>query len=79
MASKQFGPASEEFEQAVRYDRGLSAAYYQLGLAYAKLGQADKSQQMFAEFERLHKAEQEDPGAVDQEQNDDARKATDAP
>jgi len=34
---------------------------------------------MFAEFERLHRKEQQDPGSLDQEQNDDARQATQAP
>jgi tetratricopeptide (TPR) repeat protein len=75
----QFGPSAAEFEQSIKYDPGLSAAYYQLGLAYSKLGQAEKSKQMFAEFERLHKKEQQDPGAIDEEQNDDARRATQVP
>ena len=79
VASQQFIPAAEEFEQAVKYDPGMSAAYYQLGRVYAKLGEVDKSRHMFAEFERLHKQEQQDPGSVDKEQNEDARKATESP
>jgi tetratricopeptide (TPR) repeat protein len=79
VSSQQFRESAEEFEQSIKYDPGLSAAYYQLGLAYSKLGQAEKSKQMFAEFERLHKKEQEDPGAIDEEQNDDARRATQVP
>jgi tetratricopeptide (TPR) repeat protein len=77
VSSKQFQPAAAEFEQAIKYDPRLSAAYYQLGRVYARLGESGKSQQMLAEFERLHKQEEQDSGAVDKEQNDDARKATD--
>ncbi len=51
----------------------------ELGRVYARLGEVDKSQHMFAEFERLHRKEQQDPGSLDQEQNDDARQATQAP
>jgi tetratricopeptide (TPR) repeat protein len=79
VSSQQFRSSAAEFEQSIKYDPGLSAAYYQLGLAYSKLGQVDKSKQMFAEFERLHKREQQDPGAIDEEQNDDARRATQMP
>jgi len=79
VSSQQFESSAAEFEQSIKYDPGLSAAYYQLGLAYSKLGEADKSTQMFAEFERLHKREQQDPGEIDKEQNDDARRATQVP
>jgi tetratricopeptide (TPR) repeat protein len=84
VTSNEFRQAAEEFEQAVRYGPAFSAAYYQLGRVYAKLGEADKSQRMFAAFERLHKQEQQDPGSVDKdqidkEQNDDAREATQVP
>jgi tetratricopeptide (TPR) repeat protein len=79
VASNQFTLAAGEFEQAVKHDPGLSAAYYQLGRVYSRLGQVDKSQHMFAEFERLHKKEQQDPALLDQEQNDDARQATQTP
>lgn len=41
--ANQLHPAAQELEQAVKYDPGLSAAYYQLVRVYAKLGDAEKS------------------------------------
>jgi tetratricopeptide (TPR) repeat protein len=77
VASSQWQAAAQELEQAVKYDPGLSAAYYQLVRVYTKLGEADKSQQMLAEFEKLHKQEQNDIDPADQAQDNDARKETD--
>jgi tetratricopeptide (TPR) repeat protein len=77
VASSQWQPAAQELEQAVRYDPGLSAAYYQLVRVYAKLGEAEKSKEMLAEFQKLHKQEENDIDPADQAQDNDARKETD--
>ena len=77
VASSQWQPAAQELEQAVKYDPGLSAAYYQLVRVYAKLGDSEKSQQMLAEFQKLHKQEENDIDPADQAQDNDARKETD--
>ena len=78
-SSRQLRPAAEELEQAVKHDPGLSAAYYQLSRVYAKLGDAEKSEHMLAEFQRLYQQEARDSGPVDQAQDDDARKETEVP
>ena len=72
MQSNRLPAAAEELSKAVRYEPNLSAAYYQLSRAYARLGQAEKSQSVMAEFERLHQREMSDSQALD----DDTRKAT---
>ncbi len=79
VGSNQFKPAADEFEQAIKHDPGLTAAYYQLGRVYARLGETEKSQTTLAEFERLHKLEEQDSSSADKEQNEDARQATQAP
>jgi hypothetical protein len=57
----------------------LRAAYYQLAHVYAKLGEAEKSERLLAEFERLYEQEAHDSRPVDQALDEDARKATEAP
>ena len=64
--------AAEELSQAVKYEPNLSAAYYQLSRVYARLGDAEKSKTVMAEFERLHQREMSDTQALE----DDTRKAT---
>ena len=76
-SSSHLRPATLQLEQAIRFDPGLIAAYYQLGRIYAKLGEPEKSEHMLAEFERLHKQEQQDPHD-DQAHDDDAKKETEA-
>ena len=53
--SNRLPAAAEELSKAVQYEPNLSAAYYQLSRVYARLGQAEKSQSVMAEFERLHR------------------------
>ena len=65
--------ATQQLEAAIKYDPGLTSAYYQLGRIYAKVGEPEKSQHMLAEFNRLHKQDQEDP-RDDQAHDDDAKK-----
>lgn len=77
VASQQWQPAAQELEQAVKYDPGLSAAYYQLVRVYTKLGEVEKSKQMLAEFEKLHRKEENDIDPADQAQDNDARKEAD--
>ena len=76
-SSDNLRPAALQLEQAIRYDRGLSSAYYQLGRIYTKLGETEKSRQMLAEFNRLHKQDLLDPND-DQAHEDDAKKETEA-
>jgi tetratricopeptide (TPR) repeat protein len=64
--------AAEELSQAVHYEPSLSAAYYQLSRVYARLGDAEKSKSILAEFEKLHQREMSDSQALE----DDTRKAT---
>jgi predicted Zn-dependent protease len=64
--------AVSELSQAIDYDPSLSAAYYQLARVYARLGEAEKSKRVLAEFERLHQREMTDSQALDE----DARKET---
>ncbi len=70
--SNRLSAAAEELSQAVHYNPNLSAAYYQLSRVYARLGEAEKSKGVLAEFERLHRREMSDSQALD----DDTRKAT---
>jgi len=79
VSSKQLRPAAQELEQAVQLDPGLSAAFYQLARVYARLGDTEKSERTLAEFEKLYQQQARDPRPVDQELDDDARKATEAP
>jgi tetratricopeptide (TPR) repeat protein len=76
-SSSHLRPAAQELEQAIRYDPGLTSAYYQLGRIYLKSGESEKSAHMLAEFNRLHKEDQEDPHD-DQAHNDDAKKEMEA-
>ena len=70
--SNRLQAAAEELSQAVQYEPNLSAAYYQLSRVYARLGEANKSKSVLAEFERLHQREMSDSQVLD----DDARRAT---
>jgi uncharacterized protein HemY len=70
--SNRLPEAAEELRQAIQYEPDLSAAYYQLSRVYARLGEAEKSKSVMAEFERLHQREMSDSQALD----DDTRKAT---
>ena len=72
-SSSHLRPAAQELEQAIRYDPGLTSAYYQLGRIYAKVGEHERSDHMLAEFNRLHKQDQQDPHD-DQAHDDDAKK-----
>ncbi|HTT21350.1 MAG TPA: tetratricopeptide repeat protein [Candidatus Sulfotelmatobacter sp.] len=76
-SSGHFRRAAQELEQAIRYDPGLTSGYYQLGRIYLKLGESEKSAHMLAEFNRLHKQDQEDP-QDDQAHRDDAKKEVEA-
>jgi len=76
-SSSHLRQAAQELEQAVKYDPGLTSAYYQLGRIYLKLGELEKSQHMLAEFNRLHKQDQQDP-RDDQAHDDDAKKEMEA-
>ena len=75
-SSSHLRPATQELEQAIRCDPGLTSAYYQLGRIYAKVGEHEKSEHMLAEFNRLHKQDQQDPHD-DQAHDDDAKKEMD--
>lgn len=75
-SSSHLRPAAQELEQAIKYDPSFTSAYYQLGRIYVKLGEPEKSQHMLAEFNRLHKQDQEDP-RDDQAHDDDAKKEMD--
>jgi Flp pilus assembly protein TadD len=79
VSSKQLSPAAQELQEAVTHDPSLSAAYYQLGLVYAKLGNTEKSKQLFAEFARLHQKEEYDSQAADKAADEDTRKETESP
>jgi tetratricopeptide (TPR) repeat protein len=79
VSSKQLRAAAQELEKALKHDPGLRAAYYQLARVYAKLGEAEKSERLRAEFERLYEQEAHDSRPVDQALDEDARKATEAP
>jgi tetratricopeptide (TPR) repeat protein len=70
--SNRLAAAAEELSQAVKYEPNLSAAYYQLSRVYARLGDAEKSKSILAEFEKLHQREMSDSQALE----DDTRKAT---
>ena len=74
-SSNKLRPATLQLEQAIKCDKGLSAAYYQLGRVYTKLGETEKSDQMLAEFKRLHKQDQQDPHD-EQAHEDDAKQET---
>jgi tetratricopeptide (TPR) repeat protein len=69
--------ATQQLEAAIKYDPGLTSAYYQLSRIYSKVGEPEKSQQMLAEFNRLHKQDQQDP-RDDQAHDDDAKKEMEA-
>jgi tetratricopeptide (TPR) repeat protein len=70
--SNRLQEAADELSQAIDYDPSLSAAYYQLARVYARLGEAEKSKRVLAEFEKLHQREMTDSQAADE----DARKET---
>ena len=72
-ASKHFVEAAGELELAVKYDRWMGAAYYQLARVYQRLGEPEKSARALEEFERLHK--QEESEAL----NQDALSETESP
>jgi Tfp pilus assembly protein PilF len=70
--------AAHELEQAVAYDPGLSAAYYQLGRVYSKLGQTEKSDRVLKEFKKLSRQEAHASQAGDEALEEDTRRATES-
>ncbi len=75
--SERWKEAAEEFSQAVTHDPTLGPAYYQLGRVYSRLGEAEKSQLMFAEFKKLsQQQESDDSRAADQARDEDTRRET---
>jgi tetratricopeptide (TPR) repeat protein len=75
--SEKWKEAAEELSQAVTLDPTLGAAYYQLARVYVRLGESEKSKQMFAEFNKLNQQEaSNDSRAADQARDDDMRKET---
>ena len=75
--SERWKEAAEELSQAVTHDPTLGPAYYQLGRVYSRLGEAEKSQLMFAEFKKLsQQQESDDSRAAEQARDDDTRKET---
>jgi tetratricopeptide (TPR) repeat protein len=75
--SERWKEAAEELNQAVTRDPTLGPAYYQLGRVLSRLGEAEKSQLMFAEFKKLsHQQENDDARAADQARDEDTRKET---
>jgi tetratricopeptide (TPR) repeat protein len=75
--SEKWKEAAEELNQAVTLDPTLGAAYYQLARVYARLGESEKSKQMFAQFNKLNQQEaSNDSHAADKARDDDMRKET---
>jgi len=75
--SERWKEAAEELSQAVARDPSLGPAYYQLGRVYSRLGEADKSKLMFAEFKKLSQQQEiDDARAADQARDEDTRKET---
>jgi len=57
----------------VTRDPALSAAYYQLGRVYARLGETEKSARAIVEFQRRYKQEANASQDTDQEVDEDTR------
>ncbi|MGC2185080.1 MAG: tetratricopeptide repeat protein [Terriglobales bacterium] len=75
--SERWKEAAEELSEAVTRDPTLAPAYYQLGRVYSRLGEAEKSKLMFAEFKKLsQQQENDDARAADQARDEDTRKET---
>jgi len=49
--------AVKQFEEAVKWDREDMAAYYQLSIAYRKMGQSEMAQKALQQFRRLNEDE----------------------
>ena len=64
--SNRLPAAAEELSKAVQLEPKLSAAYYQLSRVYARMGDAEKSKSVMAEFEKLHQQEVSDSQALDE-------------
>ena len=75
--SERWKEAADELSQAVSRDPSLGPAYYQLARVYSRLGEAEKSKLMFAEFKKLsQQQETDDARATDQARDEDTRKET---
>jgi tetratricopeptide (TPR) repeat protein len=75
--SERWKEAADELSQAVSRDPSLGPAYYQLARVYSRLGEAEKSKLMFAEFKKLsQQQESDDARAADQARDEDTRKET---
>jgi predicted Zn-dependent protease len=72
--AQRWKEAKDELEGAITADSGLTSAYYQLSRVYARLGEAEKSERMLAEFKRLHQQEVNDTKDADE----DARRESDS-
>jgi protein O-GlcNAc transferase len=65
--ARDWQKAARELEKTIALDPGLIAAYYQLGHVEARLGNREKSEQMLAEFQKLHSKEVDESEAVDRD------------
>ncbi len=75
--SERWKEAAEQLSQAVSRDPTLGPAYYQLARVYSRLGEAEKSKLMFAEFKKLSQQQEiDDARAADQARDEDTRKET---
>jgi len=72
--AQRWKEAKDDLEAAIAADSGLTSAYYQLSRVYARLGEKEKSEQMLAEFKKLHQQEMDDSKDADE----DAQKESDS-
>jgi tetratricopeptide (TPR) repeat protein len=66
-SESNFKQAADCFQRAVAADPGSSAAHYRLGMAYARIGEHDKSQ---AEFARYRELDQQQAAAIEQQRKE---------
>jgi tetratricopeptide (TPR) repeat protein len=65
--AKQWNEARQAFESAIAADPGFTSAYYQLARVYAALGEKEKSEQVLADFKKLHQKEMDDSAIVEED------------